>query len=417
MCVVKASLVAALVAALAYMLATNPFGNVPPSLPSDSAMSALPSWPAYRASNALASVLGATAAATTPPSARAWAIITAFMQSEILATLLAHDVFDNIFPEGSTSAQAAIELGLHEPTLRRYLAAAETLGLVKHGRSTDRFFLTEAGKTLRSDAPSSLRPIALFMHGGATKAAWRAATSRSIVTGESGWMLAHGQDIWHYLAEHPEEEALFGQAMTGLTRPMSGAIVADLKPPTSVGGRNATFCDIGGGVGTLLSEWLRHHPHARGFLLEQPAVVERAKEYLASRGVAGRSTVASGSFFEKLPANMGAACDVFVIKHCLHNWADEPAAAILAHIREGSKKKHAILVAIEAVLMPGASAVLELPKRLMDINMATTVSHGARERTMADFAALFKSAGLPAPTRQTLRLPSVSLLTAPLHAA
>lgn len=413
-----AFVVAALVAAAAYVLTTSPLGNVLPSVPADSLTSTLPSWPAYRAASALGALLGGVSAAITPSTTRAVELSMAYMQSEVLHALLYHNVLDSIVPEGSTADQLAQELGLHAPTLRRFLLAADTLGVVKHNRATDLFTLTPTARALRADEPANLRPLSLYLNSDATRAAWRAATSRSLVSGESGWAQAHGQDFWSSLEQSPTEQALFDQAMVGMTRAKSGSLVADWTPPASAGGQNATICDIGGGLGAFLAEWLRHHPHVRGLLVEQPAAVARAGEYLASRGVAGRATVVGASFLKPLPEALGGLCGVFFVKSVLHNWPDKEATMILTHIREAAKQ-HAVIAVAEAVLNPAgpaSGAAGQRFKHLLDVHMAAVMPAGARERTMPEFKQLFRAAGLPPPTRLPLR-EALSLLVAPLHPA
>lgn len=205
--------------------------------------------------------------------------------------------------------------------------------------------------------------------------------------------------------------------MAGMTRAKSGALVADWKPPESAGGHNATICDMGGGVGAFLAEWLRHHPHARGVLLELPAHVPRAAAFFASRGVAGRASVVGHNFLEPLPEKVGDVCDVYFVKNCLHNWPDEQAALILSHIREGAKKKHAVLAVAEVVLDAGTPASGRTFKYLMDVQMAAVMPAGARERTMADFKKLFQAAGLPAPPERVPLRDINSLLITTLHPA
>lgn len=213
---VRASLgfvVAAIALGVGYIMTTSPLGNVLPSVPPDSLTASLPSWPVFRATSMLGALLGAISQATTPTTTSALALTSSFVQSEVLYSLLQHNVIDSIVPEGSTAVQLAQELDLHAETLRRFLLAADKLGLVKHNRATDLFSLTEVAKAFRSDAPASLRSFALFLNSNSTKAAWRAASARTLVTGESGWALAHdGRELWSHLASNPEESALFDQA-------------------------------------------------------------------------------------------------------------------------------------------------------------------------------------------------------------
>jgi hypothetical protein len=66
-------------------------------------------------------------------------------------------------------------------------------------------------------------------------------------------------------------------------------------------GRFGTVVDIGGGNGALLSALLQRYPRMRGVVFDQPAVVERAKQFLRASGAADRCRLVGGSFFESVP--------------------------------------------------------------------------------------------------------------------
>ena len=70
------------------------------------------------------------------------------------------------------------------------------------------------------------------------------------------------------------------------------------------------FChvaDIGGGQGQLLSGILTANPYLRGTLFDQPHVVSRAKDVLASYGLTERCRIVSGSFFDAVPQGADAS--------------------------------------------------------------------------------------------------------------
>jgi spermidine synthase len=80
---------------------------------------------------------------------------------------------------------------------------------------------------------------------------------------------------WEYLAAHPDQQALFDEAMVQRAGALSLACVPVLDWPAS-----ATIADIGGGTGTLLAAVLQAAPGAHGILVEQPQVLERARPFL-----------------------------------------------------------------------------------------------------------------------------------------
>ena len=59
----------------------------------------------------------------------------------------------------------------------------------------------------------------------------------------------------------------------------AGAILSDYSPPKDA----ALICDVGGGVGTLMTHFLQHYPEMKGIVFDQPSVSKRAKTYLQVR--------------------------------------------------------------------------------------------------------------------------------------
>jgi hypothetical protein len=122
-----------------------------------------------------------------------------------------------------------------------------------------------------------------------------------------------------------------------------------------------------------------------GVVYDLPEVVAgaRGQEHLAALGE--RMRFEAGSFFERVPAG----CDAYMMKFILHDWSDEHCRTILQRVREQLPTDGRVL-AIEQIVMP--TAELSFAK-LLDLEMlALTV--GGRERTQAEFEALFSSAGL-----------------------
>ena len=96
-------------------------------------------------------------------------------------------------------------------------------------------------------------------------------------------------DYWDFLAAHPDQQALFDRAMEQRAGALSLACVPVLAWPAS-----ATIADIAGGTGTLVAAVLQAAPNARGILVDQPQVLERARPFLARHGVADRCRLHPG---------------------------------------------------------------------------------------------------------------------------
>ena len=142
-------------------------------------------------------------------------------------------------------------------------------------------------------------------------------------------------------------------------------------------GRFRRIVDVGGGTGALARRMARRGPGASVVLFDQPHVLALAP---AAPGV----TPEAGSFLDGVPAG----ADAYVLKFVLHDWDAPRAATILRHCRAAMADGGRVL-AIEVVVPDGAAPSIA---KTHDVNML--VLTGGRERTLAEYRALFASAEL-----------------------
>jgi hypothetical protein len=99
--------------------------------------------------------------------------------------------------------------------------------------------------------------------------------------------------------------------------------------------------------------------------------------------VADRVSTVGGSFFESVPEGG----DVYLSKNVIHDWPDAEALTILRNIRAAARPGARLLL-LEFVI-PDHDR--EFPGKLIDLEMLVTLA--ARERTEAEYAALYAQAG------------------------
>jgi hypothetical protein len=114
-----------------------------------------------------------------------------------------------------------------------------------------------------------------------------------------------------------------------------------------------------------------------------PPVVEGARELLANEGVLDRCEIAGGDFFQSVPPQG----DAYLLKNILHDFPDEPAIGLLRTIRSAMAADGRVLV-VQDVLPPAGEPSVG---KLLDIQMLLI---GGKERTEAEWRALFAAAGL-----------------------
>jgi precorrin-6B methylase 2 len=227
-----------------------------------------------------------------------------------------------------------------------------------------------------------MRAVVLHLARGIAQQAW-GDLMHSLRTGEPAFSHVFGMDRFAYMAQHPDEAATFDAAMAGFTRQIAIAVAAsyDFSPFRRI-------VDVGGGSGALVAGILQANPALTGVLFDLPHVAERAKASIAALGLADRCAVVGGDFFKGVPEGG----DAYLLKHVIHDWNDVRAAEILQSCRRAMGSAARLLI-IEGVFPPridqseasrGAAA--------NDVNML--VCTGGRQRSEAEFRALYEAAGL-----------------------
>jgi hypothetical protein len=141
--------------------------------------------------------------------------------------------------------------------------------------------------------------------------------------------------------------------------------------------------DVGGGYGTLLAAILRSNPAAQGILFDVPHVIDAAQGFLSTNGVGQRCTRIAGDFFAAVPSGG----DAYLLSQILHDWEDAECLTILRHCRAVMPDNGKLLL-VEIVIPPGNEPSFG---KWLDLHMLAIP--GGRERTEAEYAALFRDTG------------------------
>jgi hypothetical protein len=310
-----------------------------------------------------------------PPHAQLIQMATGYWVSRIVYAAARLGIADRLADGPRSAADLAGPTGTHAPALHRLMRALAALGILTE-RDAGRFALTPVGEALKSGAPGSARASILTLAGHLGWRAWEEIL-HSLQTGKTGFEKAFGKPAFDYLADHPDEAALFSETMVGFhgDEPPAVAAAYDFS-------RFKTVADIGGATGNLLAAILSKHAGPRGLLFDLPHVVKDAPGLLKARGVADRVAIVPGSFFETVPD--GAEC--YVLSHVIHDWSEEQCLTILGHCRRVVPQDGRLLI-VEMVLPPGDAFH---PGKLLDITML--VMPGGQERTEGEYAELLGKA-------------------------
>src|SRR5499426_3854318 len=311
-----------------------------------------------------------------PPHFAMLQMITGFWVSRAIYVAAKLGVADLVKDSPNTADELARLTGAHAPSLYRVLRALVGVGVFASSEQ-GRFAQTPLSEILRSDAPGSLRAMAMAELGQEHFPAW-GNLMHSVKTGEIAFDNLFKQSVWGYYARNPEDARNFNESMRGLSEIINAAVIEayDFSGVDKI-------VDVAGGTGGLIVAILGAHPRMRGVLFDLPHVIAEAGPLLDAAGVRDRCEISTGDFFRSVPEGG----DAYVMKWIIHDWDDEKSMAILKNIHRAMNKKGKLLL-IEMVVLEGNQPDLS---KFLDLNML--VMTGGRERTEAEFKSLLAASG------------------------
>lgn len=241
------------------------------------------------------------------------------------------------------------------------------------------FANTTRSRLLRQGVPDSQ-----YVMSGLGAADWLWASygafGHSVRTGAPAFPKVYDTHLWAWLGQHPEQARQFNDAMNEFSTTLGPRIVSSYPRFGDAG----VVADLGGGIGTYLTNILQAYPSVRrGVLVDQPSVVEqaRARTDIDALVRGGRLDFFPGDFFADVPTGI----DLYVTKQITHSWSDDKLVSLLKLCRDASPT--ARIAAAELVQTQDASRFV----RHFDVMMYVTMAGFLR--TAEEYAALFGQAG------------------------
>lgn len=301
---------------------------------------------------------------------------------------------DHIGDGARSVGELAAATGSSPPQLQRLLRALASRGVFRE-TAEGRFQLTPLGRTLRSDAPDSMRDKAIFE---TSPPLWAAVGGllETVRDGEPAFPRLYDKPIFEFLAGDAELGATFNRYMTAQSNLHNAAIVEayDFQPVR-------TLIDVGGGHGATLAAVLSRYPAMRGILFDLPEVATGA--LFEELNMADRCEARGGNMLHEVPAGG----DAYIIKRVMMDETDDDAVAILRNCRSSMNRDGKVLI---------IDPMLPEPNRphhnwLVDVLMMI-LTYG-RCRTEEQYRALFDAAGFEAPCAIPTNSPNTILEAVP----
>ncbi|KZW01646.1 S-adenosyl-L-methionine-dependent methyltransferase [Exidia glandulosa HHB12029] len=222
---------------------------------------------------------------------------------------------------------------------------------------------------------------------------------------------AHKQNWFEFTVNDPVCRERHPLAMVGWTKLNGGdGIVAQLFPWDDLPA-GSTFCDLGGSVGHVAMALLKAKPHINALVQEMPSVIVQAHEVWVQEFPEATQTARVQfipiDFMAESPVE---GCDIYYLKHVLHDWVDDDCVTILRNVRRAMREGWSKVLIHELIIMDGApdaglSNADHAPAPLLpnygvgaqrkihqDLNMLSLFN--SRERTLDEFIAIGSRAGL-----------------------
>ncbi|KAJ6505928.1 S-adenosyl-L-methionine-dependent methyltransferase [Mycena vulgaris] len=228
-------------------------------------------------------------------------------------------------------------------------------------------------------------------------------TTSSVSPQGSAFKRAHGCTIFEFYArpEQKKRSDRFAQAMVGWGETTGKGMLPKVYPWASLP-QDTVVCDVGGSNGHVSINLLKAFPHLKMVVQDLPEVVEQGQEYLQNsdldQTLKQRVQFIPLDFFSGTPAK---DCDVYYVRHVLHDWPFEECQKILANIRKAVKPTSRVFIhelVLQHIVSDGISdgQFEKAPEPLLpnfgagrfrlyaqDINMMSLLN--SQERTLPQF--------------------------------
>ena len=301
-------------------------------------------------------------------------------RSQILYAGVKLGIFDAFHNGPNDAFTIANELGLDPSLTYRLMRALGSLDLL--AESTDRTFsLTEAGERLRSDHPQTLRGVTLLEEGPEHYAIWKHLPDMIRDGKQNAFLREFGRMAFDHADHDPEYAEVFDGAMSSYSGTQANWVLEALQSYDF--SKISHVCDVGGGQGFMVCQFLQKYPHLRGTVLERSEVIaDRSRLWAPRMGIGDRCAYVAGNMFEAAPS-----ADAYIMKLILHDWNDDECVEILKHQLKAANAGGRVFL-VEHVIPDSGTPHFS---KLFDIHMMCWGT--GRERTQEEYATLLKKAG------------------------
>jgi len=282
---------------------------------------------------------------------------------------------DGAYASFSDIANAA---GTHPKATYRLLRYVSTLDICVEG-DDQTFTLGKVGEVLTPNHPQSVANVVEWEASLTPALVWDKLDDFLKTNKQQSNAALDKAGFWAHLGQNPSVLNSFQRAMTGYTNEESFFLSTPGLSPTFDLSSCKTVCDFGAAEGALALALAKRFGDVNWILADLPEAVDRIDKSSLPNNF---STVAFDFLKDDSPV-----ADAYILKHIIHDWADEESLTIMNGIRKANPD--ASVYIMEFGPMP-APNVPHLAKGF-DLHMGVMLE--AVERTQEEYDTLFGKCG------------------------
>jgi len=320
----------------------------------------------------------------TPPPFRLMQISSAFWQSRALYVAARLDIATTVGDQPLGATDIAQRVSAQPDAIHRLLRMLAAMGVFVE-TAPGEFRNNKLSNHLRTDHPRNIRAMILMHNDPAMSVPWFEQLESGVRTGQPPFELAHGAELYDWMNQHAEFDALFAQAMDSVE-----ALVGDSFATDFDWGRFQRIIDVGGSKGAKSLAILKRHPHLTALVVDRPQVIEDARRHWADSDLPelARMRFQEGDMLDVLPPSTGSQ-DIYLLSTVLHGFDNTTCIRALSNLASVCRGTGARIALLEMVL-PEQGA--DLPSASFDMQMF--MGTRGRERTLKEWQGLFGPSGL-----------------------
>lgn len=320
----------------------------------------------------------------TPAPFRLMQLGSAFWQSRVLYVAARLDIAGILADERLDVDRIAARASAQPDALYRVLRMLAAMGVFEEV-SPRVFANNRLSAPLRPDTPDSVHAMILMHNADEMSRPWYEHLEKSVREGGVPFVHAHGRELYDYMDEHPEFDALFARAMDSVEALSGDSFARDFD-----WGRFARVIDVGGSKGSKSLTILKRHSRLSALVVDRAQVVHAAQRYWAGREepALARLSFQVGDLFGELPKATSDK-DLYLLGGVLHGFDDEACVKGLTNVACACGGTGARIAIMELVM---AERGADFAGSAFDMQMF--MGTRGRERTLGEWSRLFERSGL-----------------------